>query len=426
MKKVLLINPPFARIAGLEQDYIPMSLWHISTLLKQQGFDPYIKNLNITDGLHYVSYLDRVSKYATLMSLYNEQKHHIYAELDAVIKEVKPDMIGMTVLTPQIKIVNDLIDYITTNYRLPIFVGGAGASLNSAKIAGSNMIFKGGINNFTILHHLNKNNDYFNKQINDAELNLFDYNGILNFDNILDKYSNNAYGHVFSSIGCYANCRFCSSPAIWKRKVHFKSIDSFCKELYQIAVTKHPDSFHIWDENFTTKSPRLFEFSRKYNLNIPWECDSRIDTLDERKVSLMKEHGCFQVAVGAESGSQKILDYLNKGIDKSRIKRTIDMLNKFELKSKIYMIMGFPGETYSDMQESVDFIMSCKPTQITLSLFTPYLHTSLYAECLQSGLIDDSYDESEHSHQSGTFLKKISPEINIENIIKTIDKYNKL
>jgi radical SAM superfamily enzyme YgiQ (UPF0313 family) len=91
-------------------------------------------------------------------------------------------------------------------------------------------------------------------------------------------------------------------------------------------------------------------------MNISGECDSRIDSLDERKVSLMKEYGCFQIAVGAESGCQKTLDYLNKGIDKERIKRTLNLLSKHEIKSKVYMIMGFPEETYSDMLESLEFI----------------------------------------------------------------------
>jgi hypothetical protein len=77
MKKVLLVNPPFARLTGLEQDYVPMSLWHISTLLKQQGFEAYIKNLNIADDTRYVGYLERSQKYGNLMSLYNVQKAHI-------------------------------------------------------------------------------------------------------------------------------------------------------------------------------------------------------------------------------------------------------------------------------------------------------------------------------------------------------------
>lgn len=422
MLKVLLINPPFARLTGLQQDYVPMSLWHISTLLKQQGFDPYIKNLNMAEGLHYVNYADRTKKYSNLMSLYNIQKSAIYEELSDTIQSVKPDIIGFTVLTAQIKIVNDLIRYLKFYYDIPIFCGGAGATLNYVKINGCNLTYIGGVGH---LKDLNNIAGYEDTIIAD-QFTLEHYNGELNFDNILDDYSPDGYGHVFSSVGCYANCRFCASPAIWHRKVYFKPIGSFLRELELIALKYNPKVFTIWDENFTAATHRLHEFCKSYKLDIPWSCDSRIDTLNEDKIYAMKSAGCIQVAIGAESGCQRTLDYLDKGIDKASIKSTIDLLNKYELKSKVYMIMGFPGETFEEMVESIEFIKSCNPTSITLSLFTPYRDTSLYGECKEKGLIDDDYDESDYSHQSGNFMKKIHPEIDLTGIIKSVDDYNKV
>lgn len=421
MKKVLLINPPFARLVGLEQDYVPMSLWHISSLLKAEGFDPYVKNLNIGKGTHYVNYTERSKKYSNLMHLYNQQKNSYYKEIDDTIQVVKPDIIGFTVLTPQIKIVNDLVGYLNWQYDIPIFCGGAG-SLNYDRI-NCKLIYRGGV---STLNDLDSISSYKRAIVVEMPYSLDTYDGNLNFDNILDDYSPDGWGHVFSSVGCYGNCRFCASPAIWKRKVYFKPIQSFIHELELIAKY-NPGKFTIWDENFTVSYTRLKSFCDLYNLDIGWSCDSRIDTLSEDKIYLMKKHGCFQVAVGAESGCQKTLDYLNKGIEKDKIRQTIDLLNYHGLKSKVYMIMGFPEESYSDMLESVEYITSCNPTSITLSLFTPYLNTSLYDECKDKDLINDTFDESDYSHQSGNFLKKIHPEINeidIGKIIKMIDNYN--
>jgi len=421
-KKVLLINLPFARLTGLEQDYIPLALWHLSTLLKSQGFEPYIKNLNIANDLHYVDYLERSKQYSNLMSLYNIQKAGIYEELSDTIQVVKPDIIGITVLTTQIKIANDIIAYLKFHYDIPIFCGGAGATLNFVKISGANLTFIGGVGHLRILNDIK---DYDNTVFAD-QFTLDNYTGELNFDNIVDEYSSDAYGHVFSSVGCYGNCRFCASPAIWHRKVYFKPMASFLRELELIAEKYNPSKFQIWDENFTVNARRLREFCNLYKLDIPWMCDSRIDSLNESKIEAMKVAGCIQVAVGAESGCDRVLKYLNKGIDKERIKSTINLLNAYELKSKVYMIMGFPEETESEMIESVEFIKSCKPTSIVLSLFTPYYNTSLYTECRDKGLIDSSYDESNYSHQSGNFMKLIHPDIDITNIIKSIDEYNKV
>lgn len=418
-KKILLVNPPFARICGLEQDYIPLSLWHISTLLKQQGFEPYIKNLNI-GGLHYVNYLDRTKKYSNLMAIYNNQKNKYYKEIDNTIQVTKPDIIGFTVLTPQIKIVNDLIGYIKYQYGIPIFCGGAG-TLNYDKI-NCGLIFRGGINDLSVLDEIG---NYRRTVVTEILYSLDSYDGNLNFDNMLDDYSSDGYGHVFSSVGCYANCRFCASPAIWKRKVYFKSVESFIKELDLIANRFNPSKFQIWDENFTASTHKLKIFCEQYRLGIPWMCDSRIDSLNEDKIKLIKEAGCTRVAIGAESGCQKTLDYLNKGIDKARIKSTIDLLTAYGLKSKVYAILGFPEETEQEMIESIEYLKSCKPTSIVLSLFTPYRSTSLYDEAISKGIIDENYDESDYSHQSGNFMKHIHPEIDITEIIKSIDDYNK-
>jgi len=421
IKKVLLVNPPFARIAGLQQDYLPLALWHLSTLLKAQNFEPYIKNLNIIKGLHYVNYADRTKRYSNLMYNYNLDKNVYYRELERAISEVKPDILGFTILTPQLKIVNDLISYIKHNYNIPIFCGGAGATLDFVKIKGTNLIFSGGVGSLEILNDIEK----YEETITQDQFTLDNYDGNLNFNGILDEYSDDAYGHVFSSVGCYANCRFCASPAIWHRKVYFKPMLAFLTELELIADRFNPGVYQIWDENFTASTHRLKEFCQLYKLGIPWMCDSRIDSLNEPKIELMKQSGCTQVAIGAESGCQRILNYLNKGIDRDKIKTTIDLLNKYQLKSKVYMIMGFPDETYADMIESIEFIKSCKPTSMVLSLFTPYNHTSLFNECRDKGLIDDTYNESEFSHQSGNFMKKIHPDINIEGIIKAVDDYNR-
>jgi len=420
MKKVLLINPPFARLAGLEQDYIPLSLWHISTLAKQQGFETYIKNLNIAGDLHYVGYLERTKKYGNLMTLYKIQKEQFYIEINEIVNEVSPDIIGFTVLTPQIKIVNDLTNFIKETYGIPVFCGGAGATLNSDKIENCNFIFKGGINYLDILDEI----ENFDKLVLEEDYTLESYEGNLNFENILDSYSADGYGHVFSSVGCYGNCRFCASPAIWHRKAYFKPMQSFIKDLNLIGQKQRPSRFQIWDENFTAINKRLRDFCRLYNLDISWSCDSRIDTLDEEKIRFMKNCGCCQIAIGAESGCQKILDYLNKGISREKIKETVDIINFYGIKSKVYMIMGFPEESYEDMLESIDFIKSCNPSSIVLSLFTPYLNTSLYGECRDKGFIKDDYDESNYCHQSGNFMKIIYPNIDMTEIIKMIDDYN--
>jgi radical SAM superfamily enzyme YgiQ (UPF0313 family) len=114
----------------------------------------------------------------------------------------------------------------------------------------------------------------------------------------------------------------------------------------------------------------------------------------------MAAAGCKQMSIGVESGVDSILRYIGKGETTSDYIRAAESLNKHGVVWKAYCIIGFPEETQEDILETVRFVKNLGPARITLSLFTPYLGTPLYEECLERGLLRRS--ETDLFHQGPT------------------------
>jgi radical SAM superfamily enzyme YgiQ (UPF0313 family) len=145
---------------------------------------------------------------------------------------------------------------------------------------------------------------------------------------------------------------------------------------------------------------------------------------------MMKEAGCGQMSIGIECADDKILKYVGKNETTADFKRAAELLNKYEIQWKAYMIVGFPKDTEKSIRKSLEFVKSLQPFRITLSFFTPYKGTDLYREVRTLGLIDETYDQAMYSHQSpyNYFCPKI-PRSRYEQlkteITKEIDQYNK-
>jgi radical SAM superfamily enzyme YgiQ (UPF0313 family) len=196
-----------------------------------------------------------------------------------------------------------------------------------------------------------------------------------------------------------------------------------------IAKRFSPTWFTFWDEVFTLNRKRLKEFCFKYDLPQHWRCDTRADHVTEDTIKMMKDAGCEQMSIGVECADDNILKYIGKNEKKADFEKAAEILNKHGIQWKAYMIIGFPSDTSTLIRESLSFIKRLQPFRITLSFFTPYKGTSLYEECLSSGLINNNYDEAMYSHQSpyNYFCPLISKEeyaMLRQEVTKEVDDYN--
>lgn len=408
----LLINPPFYRFMGLEQDYVPLSLLAVGAQLEKDGHQVKIKNMEIDKNLSYQGYSDRSENFYKYLKKI-EEENDVWDELRNVISSIRPDKIGITVLNTKFKSSLRIID-IAKEFSVPVMVGGPYPTTHSNLFPKHVEVIKG----------------EFESRMDGKRIMNLDELDIPTYNNLLDNYSPNGYGHVYSSRGCPFKCTFCASKNIWNRIVSFKSPNRMVEEMSLIYKKVKNDSFTFWDETFTLNKNRLIKFCSLYNLPAYWNCDTRAESLDKEMVIAMKQANCKHISLGIESGVQRILNYIKKGETLEEFIRAANLLNDNGIKWKAYCIIGFPEEDERDIFETMRFIKSLKPFRITLSFFTPYPETELFTECLKMGLITSDYDPTLFAHQSPVnyFCPKIHKErfFEIKNIVShDCDEYNK-
>ncbi len=409
--KILLINPPFYRFIGLEQDYVPLSLLAVGSQLSAEGHGVYLKNFEVGQ-FAYAGYWDRFNNYNKYYEALRDD-NAVWQEVRDTIEKIKPEQIGISVLTVKLKSALRIIK-IAAEFNIPCFVGGPHVNTNPSDFSDD-----------IIKYTYEFESRHTGERIKDLDELPFS-----NFDMLLDKYSPNGYSHVVSSRGCPFHCRFCASNTLWKNKVTFKSAGRILKEMRIIKDRFNSSEFVFWDETFTVNKKRLSEFCGGYDIDATWNCDTRADTLDEETIVMMKNSGCKHMSLGIESGNDYILKYIGKGEKIADFEKVAELLNKHGVQWKAYCIIGFPDEAEEDILHSIEFIKSLKPFRITLSFFTPYKGTSLYDECIAKSIISKDFDSALYAHQSPNnyFCQRITKERynEIKRIVSVeVDEYNK-
>jgi len=184
---------------------------------------------------------------------------------------------------------------------------------------------------------------------------------------------------VITSRGCPYNCNFCYH--IFGRKYRRMSNARIIEELLRMKKKYSPDLFSFSDELFVANKEKIIKFCEEYtnkNIAIPWWCKSRVDTVYQSMFRHMKNAGCEAVGFGFESGSQKILDNMNKKTTIEQMARAIKTTRGKGMKCGGSFMIGYPGETKKTIKDTVKF---CKRYSLKLDglyYATPYPGTQLY------------------------------------------------
>ncbi|MCD6223947.1 MAG: B12-binding domain-containing radical SAM protein [Deltaproteobacteria bacterium] len=199
------------------------------------------------------------------------------------------------------------------------------------------------------------------------------------------------YQHLSLARGCPGRCSFCGSPQFWGRGVRFHSSDYFVDQL-DILYKKGVTFFYFSDDTFTLKKNLVIEICQKVierNLHISWAAISRVNYIDEEILLWMRKAGCAQISYGVESGSEKIRNKLNKKIKTEDIKKAFDLTVKYGILARAYFIYGCPGENEITIQETIDLIKQIKPLSVIFYILVLFPGTALYEDFKQQFKVDD-------------------------------------
>jgi radical SAM superfamily enzyme YgiQ (UPF0313 family) len=187
---------------------------------------------------------------------------------------------------------------------------------------------------------------------------------------------------VSTQRGCPYTCKWCST-AVYGQSYRRKKPEKVVEELRELKSKYNPDAVWFVDDVFTVSHKWLKEFNvalKKAALHLPFECITRADRLNPEVVKILKESGCFRVWIGAESGSQRILDAMDRRVDVAQVREMIQQSKKAGIETGTFIMLGYPGETLQDIHETIEHLIQSDPDQFTITLAYPIKGTSLYNE----------------------------------------------
>ncbi len=182
--------------------------------------------------------------------------------------------------------------------------------------------------------------------------------------------------------GCPYPCTFCSR-VIQGRKLRRKTVEQLGREV-EIAVGRFAvRSIYFIDLEFTA-SPELAQGISQYlldhEISVRWCCQTRTDQVDEPLLRLMKRAGCRLIHFGVETGSQRIAELIRKRVSVEQQRQGVELARRVGMETLGFFLLGHPGETESEMQQTIRLAKQLNPTYASFHRVTPYPGAPLYEQ----------------------------------------------
>lgn len=194
--------------------------------------------------------------------------------------------------------------------------------------------------------------------------------------------------NMVASRGCPFRCNWCAKP-ISSNRFQLRAASAVAEEM---AMLKQAGVEHIWfgDDIFALNHHWVEQFAIEVtnrNGALPYKVQSRADLMREDTVRHLKASGCTEIWMGVESGSQKILDAMDKGITLDQIEVARERLRLAGIRACFFLQLGYPGETWTELQKTISLVRRLRPDDIGVSVSYPLPGTIFY-ERVQSQLGD--------------------------------------
>ncbi len=425
---ILLVCPYSGELVGKHPSFLPLGIAYIAAVLEEDG--------------HRVEVLDlAVEKYddAAFQEIvcrgYHREESQRRETLGVQENSRKWDFIGFTVVTPAVNQVYRLAKIVKQHSHALIIAGGPHVTAipDEPLTCGIDIIVRGeGEETVRELCRLldqgevsslnsMKGISYLNPQ-NGQLVHNPPREYIRNLDELpfparhlfppLDSYKGQPIlgakapiGNLMTSRGCPYNCNFCYK-ATFGRNYRCRSMTNILDEWRELIERWHVREIAVFDDLFNAQPARAMKICdriMKEGLVLPWSCPNglRVDTATEELLRKMKAAGCYRVAFGVESGSQKILDTIGKHVKLQQIETAFINAKKSGLKTTAFLMLGNPGDTEETMQQTIDFSKKLGPDFAQFTIATPYPGTALYDIVRKEGkmLIEDwdGYDKYDNA-----------------------------
>lgn len=428
MKRVLLLSLPFYRLMGSHFNGMSLGISYIAAVLKSRNFNVGVYNADYYDSGKYLTQEEIFSSHLGYEAVMKDENNPLWEEVTKNILNWDPDYIGISMYTanyPSAKLIAKKIRKLRPGIK--IVIGGVHATLAYRDLMAENWFdyLIRGEGEFAFLDLMNNVpvsmigglswRDEKNAVVHNPDRPPIDPLDIIPFPErelFITPSHNMDLGQIITGRGCPFACTYCASPAMWGRKnVRFRSVYDVVTELELISKKFQSSMIYFSDDTFSLKKDRTIELCNEIirrDLKISWKCDTRADCLDDELVGAMKAAGCGLLKIGVESGSERILKQIKKGVSKEKMLAAAKVVKSHGIKMTAYLMIGFPGETNEDVQKTIDFAHEMDADYYSLSILAPYYGTEIYNTMAEHGIELEKDHWEYFYHQSMKMLEKTS------------------
>jgi len=386
--KTLLIQPPihldelYGELALAGSELAPQGLCALATIARENKLD--------------VSILD-----AQALKLSVDDTVH-------KILDIQPDVVGFTLYTsflPSVKHISERLKrkYHENEKELVVLVGGSHATITKNKVLEENIHFDiacigegeftfpeilDAIQNKKLLKNV-KGIVYRDEEgsilatdrrpfINDLDvISMPDWSLLPELKRYYrpagDSLKRAPSAGIVTSRGCDGKCFFCNPWQLGK-SVRYHSAEYVYNMIVDLMENYGIRDIYIQDDTFVINRDNVLEFCKiiiNSKLDLTWACHGRVDHLDREMLQYMKKSGCWQISLGIESGSQKILNNINKGVSVEQNYEALKLCEEVGIDVKGLFMIGCFGEDTKTIKETIDFVKKVYITDFHMTFFTP-------------------------------------------------------
>lgn len=187
---------------------------------------------------------------------------------------------------------------------------------------------------------------------------------------------------LITARGCPYHCRWCSHEVFGK--THRRRNPALVVDELEWLLNRYqPDMAWMADDVFTIHHGWLFQYAaemKRRHLKIPFECISRADRVNARVMDTLAELGCFRLWIGSESGSQQVLDAMERGVTVEEIQTAVALAKCRGIKAGIFLMWGYEGEELEDVEATVEHVKRADPDVFLTTVAYPIKGTPYFDE----------------------------------------------
>lgn len=191
---------------------------------------------------------------------------------------------------------------------------------------------------------------------------------------------------IVISRGCPFECTFCAAKSVTGRRIRYRSIENVVREIAILVKSYGVGEIHIEDDNFTLRKKYVIDFCneiKRIGLDVLFALPNgvRLDKLDEEILQAMEQAGFYSLSVGIESGNDRVLQLMKKGLSIEIVRKKVNLIKqctKMELAANF--LIGYPGETESEILETIAFLKSLPIDKVSFNFVTPLPGSELWLQ----------------------------------------------